>query len=369
MNTPARIVLVDDSVVIRGLLTKFIEAEPDLTVAGTAANGKLGVAQVGSLNPDLVVLDIEMPVMTGLEALVEIRRTNPSVPIVMFSTLTESGAASTVTALARGASDYATKPTGSSNIADAMRQVQADLIAKIRALVTSRQRSQAQASQKPVVMRKPFSARVNLNALVLGCSTGGPVALETVLRSITTALPIPLFVVQHMPATFTRALADRLDAKVASRVVEAEQGMIAEPGTCYIAPGGFHMELRKSSMVETTINITDTPPINSCKPSVDTLFSSAAKIYGKNLGSVMLTGMGHDGLDGTREIAKLGCPVIAQDEATSVVWGMPGAITTAGLSTEVLPLDRIGLRMSDLAQASRTAPVAGRRPASSGGPA
>ncbi|MCP5026087.1 MAG: chemotaxis response regulator protein-glutamate methylesterase [Actinomycetia bacterium] len=367
MNTPARIVLVDDSVVIRGLLTKFIEAEPDLTVAGTAANGKLGVAQVRSLNPDLVILDIEMPVMTGLEALVEIRRSNPTVPIVMFSTLTESGAAATVTALARGASDYAAKPTGSANAADAMHQVQGDLIAKVRALVNSRQRTGSLASKAPVAMRKPLDAKVKLNAFVLGCSTGGPVALETVLRSITTPLPIPLFVVQHMPATFTRALADRLDNKVASHVVEAEQGMIAEPGTCYIAPGGLHMVLRKSSMVETTINTIDTAPINSCKPSVDSLFSSAAKIYGKNLGSVMLTGMGHDGLDGTREIAELGCPVIAQDEATSVVWGMPGAITTAGLSTEVLPLDRIGPRMSDLARASQTAALAGRRSTSPGG--
>ena len=356
MSSPARILLVDDSVVVRGLLSRTIDAEPDLEVLSTAPNGRIGVEKVRSLEPDLVVLDVEMPEMNGLEALQEIRKTHPTLPIIMFSTLTGDGATTTVTALAKGASDYATKPTNTGNLIEAMSHVEAELVGKIRELVKARRpRRVGEAAPVRSTTRQGNSASVA--ALVIGSSTGGPVALEQVLTGIDTPQTVPIFIVQHMPETFTKALAERLDRKTAHHVVEAEHGMTAEAGTVYIAPGGRQMSLRSYSE-HVTIKITDDPPINSCRPSVEPLFQTAAEVYGRNTLVAMLTGMGSDGTEGTRQLAELGCDVVAQDEATSVVWGMPGSVVDNGLATDVLPLDRIGPHLM--------ARIAGRRAATGG---
>lgn len=371
--TSAKILLVDDSAVIRGLLTKLIDGQPGLDVVGTASNGKMGVEKVRALDPDLVVLDIEMPVMTGLEAVVEIRKTNKNVPIVMFSTLTEVGADAAITALELGASDYATKPQSSGSMVKALEAVKDDLVAKINALVPAAKGRAAAAANRsagakpaPVRPRKKVAAMgVGPAAVVVGSSTGGPTALESFLGGLGQPLPVPMFIAQHMPKTFTAVLAKRLNANVSSTVVEATDGMIPQPGWCYIAPGGRHMALTSEDKVKKIV-VNDEPPINSCRPSVEPLFETAADVYGPRLVAVMLTGMGADGVDGTAKIASLGCPVIVQDEATSVVWGMPGAVAKAGLANEILPLDDLGPRIAMLAGRNQARRSGGSRSALTG---
>lgn len=366
-----RILAVDDSLVVRSLLSRLIEAEPDLRLASTASDGRRGVEKVASVKPDVVVLDVEMPVMTGVEALVEIRKIDPDLPVIMFSNLTQTGAATTLEALSLGAKDYSPKPQGSGDPAEAFEQIRSDLFPKIRqahqirsmrakrrsewsanATSATPQRRSSEVGNAAPTTRAPRATRT-IEAVVLGASTGGPVALETVLRSITQPLPVPLLVVQHMPAVFTKALADRLDAKVPTKVVEAEAGMSLEPGHCYIAAGGSHMELESHSTKGVLIKTTAEPAINGCRPSVEPLFDTAAKIYGDRLAAVMLTGVGKDGSAGAATIAANGCQVIVQDEDTSVVWGMPGTIAQAGNATSILPIDDIGPAITQLKMARR----------------
>ncbi len=353
MSDAARVLLVDDSVVIRGLVSRIVDAEPDLEVVSTAPDGKVGVDKVRALDPDIVVLDVEMPVMTGIEALVEIRRTHPDTPVIMFSTLTSRGASTTFDALAAGATDYVAKPSSTDTIVRAMDQVQAELVERIRGLVksvrpvTRRATVTSAPSAPPPRPGRRSTKRTPIRAVVVGSSTGGPVALEAMLSNIERPLPVPMFIVQHMPVKFTKALADRLDAKTVHTVVEASGTVTPEPGTVYIAPGAQHMRVqRRSGQVE--LAVFEGPPVNSCIPSVDPLFSSAAEVFQHQTVAIMLTGMGSDGTDGTRALAAAGADVIAQDEATSVVWGMPGSVVGAGLATEVLPLDRIGRTVADL---------------------
>lgn len=353
MTKDARIILIDDSVVVRGLLAKIIEAENGLTVVGTASDGLIGSRKVETLQPDLVVLDIEMPNMDGLQTLQKIRAAGNRVPIIMFSTLTAHGATSALKALELGATDYATKPVHTTTFAESMVHVQADLIAKIRALTARPERR----NREPAPVSRPGRSgerRVRprgtpIDAVTIGCSTGGPVALQTVVTSWHKPLPVPVFVVQHMPATFTKTLAERIDRAAATTVVEAEPGMIAEPGVCYIAPGSHHLILkRRGDSVVTALD--DGPLENSCRPSVEPLFRSAITAYQDRLAAVILTGMGHDGVVAAGEVARLGSPVIAQDQATSVVWGMPRAVVEEGDATDVLPVEEIGPRIAKLVE-------------------
>ncbi len=365
MTGKIRILAVDDSLVVRSLLSRLIEAEPDLELASTASDGRRGVEKVTSVKPDVVVLDVEMPIMNGVEALVEIRKIDPELPVIMFSNLTRTGAATTLEALALGAKDYAPKPQGSNDAVEAFEQIRRDLFPKIRQAHQIRQmRAQRRAewsngsSRQDPARRatdaprstavRSTAASSTIDAVVLGASTGGPVALETVLRSIAQPLPVPLIVVQHMPAVFTKALADRLDTKVSSTVVEAEHGQRLEAGTCYIAPGGKHLRLERHPVHGVRSVTNEEPPINGCRPSVEPLFESAAQVYGARLAAVMLTGVGRDGSTGAATIAANGSQVIVQDEETSVVWGMPGVIATNGHASDVLPIDDIGTAITRL---------------------
>lgn len=359
MSGPSKILVVDDSAVVRGLLTSIFNDESDLDVVGTASNGSIGLKKIAGLSPDLVVLDIEMPVMDGLTTLVEIRKLYPRLPVVMFSTLTEHGAAATVDALSKGASDWATKPGQTTGIARAREHVRSELVAKVRALVARRAVASRPFAARPA-LRSPAN-KSQVDAVVLGCSTGGPVALEQVLASIDPALDVPVFVVQHMPPRFTAALAERLNRKVASTVVEATGGLIPQAGFCYIAPGDQHLRIRGRTPASAKLELTSEPPVNSCRPAVDVLFDSAAQTYGSHLLGVVLTGMGNDGATGSKELARLDCSILAQDEETSVVWGMPRAVVEAGVATEVLPLSRIGPRITELVNASSAGRVAARR--------
>lgn len=357
------VLVVDDSVVVRRLVSDVLSGDPDIEVVGAASNGKIALAKIPLLNPDVVTLDIEMPVMDGLEALVELRKLYPKLPVIMFSTLTERGASATLDALERGASDYVTKPANVGSISASMDAVRADLIPKIKSLARARSAPATPVAPPvhlaPVV--RPFAggppARVDV--VTIGVSTGGPDALTTVISSLPGDLAVPVLIVQHMPPIFTGLFAKRLDGKSALSVSEAQTGDEIEPGRVLIAPGDFHMRLR-SDIHGVRVQLDQGTPENYCRPAVDALFRSAAEVYGGNTLAVVLTGMGSDGLRGTALILEAGGSAVVQDESTSVVWGMPGAIVHAGLPAEVLPLSSIGPAIQTRVAQGRSLAAAGR---------
>ena len=359
-----RVLVVDDSVVVRRLVARVLEEEPDIEVVGAAANGRIALAKLTQLGVDVVTLDIEMPEMDGLATLAELRPRWPRLPVIMFSTLTERGAQATLEALSLGASDYVTKPTGLHNPAEALAAVKAELLPRIRALhgraaaaaaAISRPAPPAAPAVKPVA--RPANARIDLVAI--GVSTGGPNALADLLPALPADFPVPVVVVQHMPPVFTRMLANRLDGRCAVPVIEAEGGEVLAPGRVHIAAGGRHLALvRQGTSVMTRAN--DDPPENSCRPAVDVLFRSVANLYGTSALAVVLTGMGQDGLRGAEAIRVAGGQVLAQDEASSVVWGMPGFVARAGLADAVLPLHALAAEIGRRVAAGRLRPVPGR---------
>lgn len=366
-----RVLIVDDSAVMRKIIASALQKEPSIEIAGYAANGLQAIEAIQTCNPDVVTLDIEMPEMDGLTALREIRKENKYLPIIMFSSLTHKGAQAAVMALTAGASDYVGKPANATGgIDDAFKVLETELIPKIIGLakrIKSRRAKEGLEAPKPIpaatekmaVAAKqsipnkipPFVvskiAKLTSGALAkpaeavcIGVSTGGPEALMQVFGAFNAPLSVPIFIVQHMPADFTALLAARLSATGVMTVKEAEEGEIAEPGMVYIAPGGFHMTVSRPG-TKTIIHLNTEPPENSCRPAVDVLFRTAADVYGNSLLTVMLTGMGYDGLKGSQVVKEKGGQLIAQDEATSVIWGMPGAVVQAGLADAVLPLDKI----------------------------
>ncbi len=338
-----RVLIVDDSVVIRRLLTDILGQDPEIEVVGTAPNGRIALAKLPQVNPDLVTLDIEMPELDGLETLPLLRKSYPKLPVVMFSTLTERGAVATLDALSRGATDYVAKPANVGSVQAGMQSVKEQLVPKIKALcptTIAANASVAAARKSPTVNRPTTSGLKRCEALVIGSSTGGPQALTAVLGRLPASFPVPIVVVQHMPPVFTHHLAARLDQECALEVREAEGGENIAPGGVWIAPGGYHLELDRHGVHVRTV-LHEGPPENSCRPAVDVLFRSAARLYGPGCLGLVLTGMGQDGLRGSEHIVHAGGHVLTQDEASSVVWGMPRAVTEAGLASRTLPLTAI----------------------------
>jgi two-component system chemotaxis response regulator CheB len=378
------VLVVDDSVVVRRLITDALGDDPEIRVVGTAPNGKVALAKIEQLHPDLVTLDIEMPIMDGLQTMRAIRAQYARLPVIMFSTLTAAGASATLEALSAGASDYVTKPANVGSVAESIRSVREQIIPRIHALCGGR-RTPPGAPPRPGVaparpapgagytpaplltrpgappagrtgqLVRPPNAPPGgpvaapgraaprtgaIDVVAIGCSTGGPDALTAVVRALPASLPVPVVVVQHMPPVFTKMFADRLDRTAALTVVEATGDMVVRPGTVYIAPGDFHMEVhRRGTDVITKLNTG--PPENFCRPAVDVLFRSVERTYGGATLAIILTGMGQDGRRGSEQLRTAGAEIVAQDEATSVVWGMPGAVTQAGLAHAVLPLGDI----------------------------
>jgi two-component system chemotaxis response regulator CheB len=335
---PIRILVVDDSVVIRKVLSDALSADPALEVVGVAGDGRIALAKIPLLTPDLVTLDIEMPVMDGLQTLVALRKLYPRLPVIMFSTLTEHGAAATLDALSLGASDYATKPSNTGSQIVARERIRAELIPKIKALC-------GVAPSKPVllpVVRPRSKVRIATNLRIeivaIGTSTGGPNALAEVLPRIPIDFPVPIVVVQHMPPLFTCLLAERLASRSSIPVAEGKAAVALLPGQAWIAPGNFHMTVVRAGL-ECRLNLSQAPPENSCRPAVDVLFRSAALAYGPNVLGVVMTGMGADGVRGAADIRAAGGEVIIQNEASSVVWGMPGLVHAAGQADGEYPLD------------------------------
>lgn len=350
------LLIVDDSKLFRCALEAMLARVDDIEVIGSVWNGKKAVEFIRKTPPDLVTLDLEMPEMDGLGALKAIQQFNDSRPddkpvgVIMISSHTRKGADITVRALEMGAFDFIAKPGGGSlaaNISDLSRQ----LLTKIRLCssrrITSqllRNRSECSAppakKSKPVVKSKPVRSSGSIRAILIGVSTGGPKALMGLMPLLCDKVDLPILIAQHMPATFTQSLAKSLDAKCRHTVTEGSDNARVEPGHVYIAPGGRHMELRRKG-TDVVIKVHDAPPEKGCRPSVNALFRSGAQIYGRDLIAVILTGMGEDGTDGARILKDKGAVILAQDEASSVVWGMPGSAAKAGYVDRLLSLGEI----------------------------
>jgi len=347
-----KVLVVDDSIVVRRIVSEALAEDPRIEVVGVAQNGSIALNKAAALNPDLITMDIEMPVMDGIEAVTQLRARGDRMPILMFSTLTSHGANATLDALAAGATDYVTKPTHVADPAAAIGVIKDQLLPKIKGLF----RAPVLRSESARVLPARGPVRTP-KAVVIGSSTGGPEALSKVISGLPRALDIPTLIVQHMPPLFTSQLAARLDRIGPSKVVEAKGGEVLMPGTIYIAPGDFHLEVtERAGRVQTSLNQAE--QVNFCRPSVDVLFHSAASVYGGNLLAVVLTGMGADGREGARAIVNAGGRVVVQDEPTSVVWGMPGAVATAGLAHSIVPIQEVADVISRLAAQPPTRRVA-----------
>jgi two-component system chemotaxis response regulator CheB len=376
---PLRVLAVDDSAVMRGMMRKLFEVHADdrlsrlpaMDLCGTAQDGVECMEAVARLKPDVLVLDLEMPRLNGLEVLDRLRDENPALPVIMCSSYTERGARSTLDALARGAADYVMKPSAQRDLNAALESLAQQLLPKIAALTVGRRRRGEEKVEKA-------STRIRINevrrespieVVVIGLSTGGPSALEQMLPRLPASFPVPVLIVQHMPKLFTGALAERLDQCCKLRVREANDGAAVVAGTVWLAPGDSHMEVAARKVGFSigdanargrgaSVKLHQQEPLNHCRPSVDYLFHSAARLYGASTLALMMTGMGADGLGGARAVHEAGGVVMAQDEATSAVWGMPGRVTDAGIADAVLPLAAIAGELSQRVNVGRSTRLA-----------
>lgn len=335
-----RILIVDDSAVMRNLLRTVVSTDPTLEVAGTAAEGISALEMLDSVHPDLALLDFEMPNMDGLELLQAIRARGCRTPVIMVSALTLRGARITIEAMACGASDYVTKPAGQMDSGSAIRTLAQDLLPKIHALTVAEPVSLQSQLDFPL-LTQPMP---NVPAVVvIGASTGGPAALDAVFSVLPAGFPVPILVAQHLPELFTSVLAESLGKRCRLSVREASEGMPVLPGNVYLARGDWHMEVlsRARAGAPPELHVHQGAMENHCRPAVDVLFRSAAAVYGPATLAVVLTGMGSDGLAGSRIICARGGTVLAQNQATSAVWGMPRAVAQAGVARRILPLSGI----------------------------
>ena len=384
--SPVKILIVDDSVLARRLISSALEVESFVRIVGSAVNGRNALQKIEQLRPDIVIMDLEMPEMDGIEALKKVKESHPHVAVIMYSSVGQNMSEKTILALELGAEDFIAKPSGSQDVAEAKGLIHSSLIPKIKALhgkkkthdkpadpepvavpkpepkpepvkptpvaVSVRNPPKKTVKKKPVFALKPVkevappvtrvrTKRYPVEVVAIGVSTGGPNALSRLMPTIPASIPVPIVIVQHMPATFTKTLASRLDATSQLRIQEGQAGEVLKPGDAWIAPGGYHMVVERQSE-GVVLQLNEDPPEQGCRPAVDVMFRSIAQVYGKNTLAVILTGMGKDGLDGGEAIIKEGGVLYAQDEESSVVWGMPGAVTRAGLAEKVVPLDKMG---------------------------
>lgn len=333
--------VVDDSVVVRRLLSDALASDPNVSVIGSAANGMIALEKLSFLKPDVVILDVEMPDLDGIETVRRLRVNFPDLPVIMCSALTERGATITLRALAAGATDYIAKPSAQASRDDRLSAFKAELLAKVMALGQRSLSTKAPLPPSPIAATtRPRVVLERVDALAIGCSTGGPNALATLFERIPADLPVPIFIAQHMPPVFTRMLAERLAATSGVTVVEAQHGAPVVAGTAYVAPGNYHLTVGMDGARVVTL-LTQEPPENSCRPAVDVLFRSLAGFYRSGVLACVLTGMGRDGANGARAIVEAGGAVLAQSTDTCVVPSMPRAVIDAGLADTVLPLQHL----------------------------
>jgi len=361
-----RVMIVDDAVVVRGLFGRWVEAEPDLEVVASLRTGREAVNQVERADPDVVVLDVDMPELDGLAALPLLLEKRRDLVVIMASTLTRRNAEISLKALSLGATDYIPKPASNREVTGSP-SFRRDLIEKIRQLGLRSKRlrpgnlyarvpgagapaalpPKLRATPAQPIALRPLPATAP-RVLVIGSSTGGPQALNAIVTQIGSVLDrAPVLITQHMPSTFTTILAEHLARLTKRPAREAVEGEEVNAGTIYLAPGGRHMSVVRRDGIA-VIALDDGPLVNFCKPAVDPLFSAAAEVWGPKVLALVLTGMGSDGLRGAQAIAAAGGCILAQDEASSVVWGMPGQVAHAGLCSAVLPLDEIASRLTRL---------------------
>jgi two-component system chemotaxis response regulator CheB len=341
-----RVFIVDDAAAVRRLVAQALGRDPELEVVGMAADGRMALDRLNDARPDVVILDLEMPVLDGLQTLVELRKKHARLPVIMFSRFTQRGVEATVHALTLGADDYVPKPGDGLEVGACIDGL---LIPKIKVLAQRSRRSAPDAPRSaapvPVSETRPASSSgvrsPSVEVVVLGTSTGGPNALAELLAAFPADWSVPLLLVQHMPTGFTARLAERLSDKSGLRVREAVAGEPVAGAQVWVAAGDYHLCLRREGGTA-RLALNQDAPVNSCRPSVDVLFRSAAELYGPGVLAVVLTGMGQDGLRGCEAVRAAGGRVLVQDEASSVVWSMPGAVAEAGLANEVLPLGDLG---------------------------
>ncbi len=381
-----KVLIVDDSVVFRKILNEALSRHSGIRVVGSAVNGREALGKIRSLRPNLVVMDVEMPVLDGLQTLDQIRKQRLKVGVIMFSTLTSKGAKTTLDALSKGAFDFVPKPTGAGAFSESVKRIESELIPKIEAYGQAHrpaavrslrpQKPQGAGTQKIArlntgnVARKPAAgagaasrpAATNRKpsgfapaVVAIGVSTGGPNALLEVIPKFPAGFGLPILLVQHMPPVFTTQLARRLNEKSRLQVVEAEDRQPVEAGTVYLAPGDYHMQVAKDGK-DRIIRLSQEPPENSCRPAVDVLFRSVADVYGSRAIGVIMTGMGQDGLTGTRLLKGKGAVIIAQDKDSSVVWGMPKFVAEEGLADRICALQEIEPAILEMSGFARHAP-------------
>lgn len=401
MSSIIRVMIADDSSVTRRIVSEAITREPDLELVGAAQDGDEAISFFKSQKPDLVLLDVDMPTLSGIEALKAIRKLNDSVPIIMFSTLTVKGGEATLDALAAGATDYIVKPSSVGHLNKAMDYLRLELIPKVRmwgARVQSRQITAVQVQPTPFAsLKSSFSTwyttpatdriargpasftmasqriaitasqpqqrckNVPVGVLAIGSCTGGPNALAELIGLLPGDLGVPVLITQHMPPLFTQRLAERLDRSSRLKVKEACDGANVCAGEVWVAPGDFHMIVTREG-AETLVRINKQPPENSCRPAVDVMFRSVADVYGASALACVLTGMGRDGTAGAQVLAKTGASIFVQDELSSVVWGMPRAVHEAGLADSVLNLKDMAAAITKKIRGSNiAAAIAGTR--------
>ncbi len=392
MGIRTKILIVDDSRIFRGAIEESLAGEQDIQIIGSVRNGVKAIEFIRSKRPDLVTLDVEMPDMGGLETLKAIQEINassrekPPIGVIMVSSFTQKGADITIQALEAGAFDFITKPASRSP-GESIEILHRQLVVKIRYFASQRisrqlkrrrtaeskpkraddprrtaddarsersePRKAAPGKRLPLARRTSAAARSSeIRAILIGVSTGGPKALAEMLPLLCEKVHVPIFIVQHMPETFTHSLANSLDARCTYTVAEAGNNTLVQEGHVYIAPGGKHLLLRRKNANNVATVINRQPPEKGCRPSVDVLFRSAATAYSGNVIAIILTGMGEDGTKGAGVLKRSGAYVIAQDEDTSVVWGMPGSAEASGHVDTVLPLDKIPDRVSTVIQKS-----------------
>lgn len=342
-----KVLVVDDSALMRKIISDMINSEKNMEAIGIARNGQDFLKKLEDIKPNVVTLDVEMPVMNGIEALKELKRRNISIPIIVLSSVSKKSSELTMECLENGAFDFIAKPSGAISLD--IDKVKNELISKINLAyekcqdgctaqeikAISKELSKELNEENKTIPKKTFTNKIA--ALVIGASTGGPKALHEVITNLPDGLGIPVFVVQHMPATFTKAFAERLNSKSKLTVVEAYEAQIVSNDVVYIAPGGFHMEVGRDKR----IHLNKEPTIWGVRPAADKLFKSAALVYKEKLMSVVLTGMGRDGAEGTVEVKKNGGITISEDKSTSVIYGMPKAAFETGMVDMVLRLDKI----------------------------
>lgn len=356
MREPIRVMVVDDSSVVRRAVTEALSRDPDISIVGTASNGKIALQRIAQWSPEVLILDLEMPETDGFELLRALRADFPKIRTIMFSAATQRGAVQTIEALSLGATDYVAKPTVNhpGGYGEAVKQVAAELIPKVKQFrplpVWEKAVQKGTPAAEQTGMERVFrSAPQTIRVVAIGVSTGGPAALYKLVPQLPKKFPAPILIVQHMPPVFTRMLAERLDQAEGIKVVEGAEGMVVEPGVAYIAPGNYHMTVRQREG-KVTLSLNQEPPVNYCRPAVDALFRSVADVYGAEALGIIMTGMGQDGLIGARAMKGKGAVIFAQDQASSVVWGMPSFIVREGLADGVVSLDQMKTAIEECIQ-------------------